>query len=121
VPVLAFHGTSDPIVPYANGGVGLSIPGAHLPGAEQNLAAWARLDGCRIGPSVVRVASMVVRRGWQRCHRGSAVVLYSVLGGGHTWPGSPVVLPTAAFGPTTHQVDATGLMLAFFAKHRAPG
>ena len=42
------------------------------------------------------------------------MVLYTVLGGGHTWPGSPVVLSAGTFGPTTGAISATGLMLAFF-------
>lgn len=48
------------------------------------------------------------------------MVLYSILGGGHTWPGSPITLSTGTFGPTTEQIDATGLMLAFFDHHRRP-
>jgi polyhydroxybutyrate depolymerase len=44
-------------------------------------------------------------------------VLYTVVGGGHTWPGSPVVLSAAAFGPTTRSVSATRLMLGFFGEH----
>jgi polyhydroxybutyrate depolymerase len=121
IPVMAFHGTADPLVPYANGGVGESLPGMHVPGAEQNLAAWARLDGCPPAPVIQPVASAVVRRQWRGCDGGSAVVLYSVLGGGHTWPGSPVVIPSAIFGPTTTQVDATGLMLRFFEQHPGRG
>jgi polyhydroxybutyrate depolymerase len=119
IPVIAFHGTADPLVPYANGGVGKSYPGVHLPGAEQNLAGWARLDGCQLGPQLRQVATAVMRRQWRACDGNSAVVLYSVLGGGHTWPGSPIVLPPAVFGPTTDQVDATGLMLSFFEQHPA--
>jgi polyhydroxybutyrate depolymerase len=121
IPVMAFHGTADPLVPYANGGVGESIPGVHLPGAEQNLAAWARLDGCQPKPVRRHVAPAVVERRWPGCRRGGAALLYSVEGGGHTWPGSPVVLPSSVFGPTTDQVDATGLMLAFFAHHPGRG
>jgi polyhydroxybutyrate depolymerase len=60
----------------------------------------------------------VVRRTWFGCQGGSAVVLYSVLGGGHTWPGSPIALPVGTFGATTEQIDAPGLMLAFFGHHR---
>jgi polyhydroxybutyrate depolymerase len=119
IPVMAFHGTADPLVPYTNGGVGKSYPGVHLPGAEENLAAWARLDGCRGTARLRPVATAVVRRTFDGCVGGSAVVLYSVIGGGHTWPGSPIVLPSAVFGPTTDQVDATGLMLRFFEQHPA--
>lgn len=117
IPVLAFHGTADPLVPYANGGTGRSFPGVPLPGAEHNLAAWARFNGCRPTPQIRRVAIDVVRRRWAGCRDGSAAILYTVLGGGHTWPGSPIVLPAAVFGPTTEHIDATGLMLDFFGQH----
>ena len=114
VPVLAFHGTADPIVPYANGATGRSVPGVPVVGAEQNLAAWARLDGCAVEPRLDRPAPGIVRHSWPGCRRRTSVTLYTVVGGGHTWPGSPVVLSPAVFGPTTEAVDATGLMLRFF-------
>ena len=118
LPVIAFHGTSDPIVPYRAGGTGLFLPGVPSPGVLQNLGAWAGLDRCRAVPAVRRLSTMVVRRTWSGCSGGSAVVLYSVLGGGHTWPGSPVTLSAGTFGKTTEQIGATALMLAFFAHHR---
>jgi polyhydroxybutyrate depolymerase len=118
IPVVAFHGTADPIVAYRSGGTGAALPGVPVIGVEENLAHWARLDGCASGPHLHRVGTMVVRRTWSGCRGGSAVVLYSVLGGGHTWPGSPIDLSAATFGATTHQIDATGLMLAFFGRHR---
>jgi len=118
VPVIAFHGTADPLVAYPAGGVGRSLPGVHVPGVEQNMAGWASLDGCRPGPEVSRPAPMVMRRSWGDCRHGSRVVLYTVLGGGHSWPGSPIALPVGAFGPTTSQIDATALMLGFFAHTR---
>ena len=34
VPVLAFHGTADPIVPYASGATGRSVPGIPVVGAR---------------------------------------------------------------------------------------
>jgi polyhydroxybutyrate depolymerase len=114
VPVLAFHGTADPVVPYASGATGRSVPGIPVVGAEQNLAAWARLDGCAATPRVTRPASDIVRRSWTGCRSGSSVTLYTVVGGGHTWPGSPVVLSVATVGPTTESISATGLMLSFF-------
>ena len=121
VPVIAFHGTADPIVPYRSGGTGLFLPGVPSPGAVQNLTDWARLDRCAGGPRVARIATMVVRRTWTGCRSGSAVVLYSVLGGGHTWPGSPVTLSAGTFGPTTRQISATTLMLRFFGHYRLGG
>ena len=44
-----------------------------------------------------------------------SVVFYTVEGGGHTWPGGLVDLPPAVFGATTHTIDASDLILDFFA------
>jgi len=41
-----------------------------------------------------------------------AVRLYTVIGGGHTWPGAD---PKKGFGLTTQQVNATTAILASFA------
>ena len=117
VPVIAFHGTADPVVPYASGATGRSVPGVPVVGAEQNLEAWARLDRCHPRPAVVRPARGIIRRTWSGCAGASTVELYTVLGGGHTWPGSPVVLPDSLVGPTTGAVSATRLMLGFFGAH----
>jgi polyhydroxybutyrate depolymerase len=85
----------------------------------QNLAAWAALNRCRAGPTVRRIASSVVERSWTGCRVPDSVLLYTVVGGGHTWPGSPITLPASVFGPTTEEIDATGLMLGFFGRlHR---
>ena len=114
VPVLAFHGTADPVVPYGNGATGRSVPGVPVVGAQENLAAWAQLDGCRPVPRIDRPAPDIVRRRWAGCRAASSVTLYSIEGGGHTWPGSPIVLPPLEFGATTGSISATGLMLEFF-------
>ena len=119
VPVMAFHGTADPIVPYAAGATGRSVPGVPVIGVVQNLEAWARLDRCRPDPVVTTPATGIVTRTWRDCTAGSSVMLYTVLDGGHTWPGSPVVLSAAVFGPTTEAISATRLMLAFFEAHTA--
>jgi len=85
------------------------------------MARWAmQLDGCRPGPEVSRPTPMVVRRSWGNWRDGSRVVPYTVLGGGHSWPGAPITLPVGAFGPTTRQIDATALMLGFFARTGLP-
>jgi polyhydroxybutyrate depolymerase len=117
LPVIAFHGTADPIVAYRSGATGAAVPGLPVIGVEENMARWARLDHCSPHPRTRRLHTMVVRQTWSGCAGDSSVVLYTVLGGGHTWPGSPIALSPGTFGPTTEQIDATGLMLAFFHRH----
>jgi polyhydroxybutyrate depolymerase len=113
--ILAFHGTEDPLVPYQNGAVGLSLPGVKVRGTELNMGDWARLDRCRKEPIVRRIGTQVVRQQWTGCAAGAAVVLYTVLGGGHTWPGAN---PANGIGLTTQQVSATAQILSFFGAER---
>jgi polyhydroxybutyrate depolymerase len=112
--ILAFHGTADPLVPYQNGAVGLSLPGIKVRGTELNLGDWARLDHCRSRADGVRIGTQVVRQQWSGCTEGTSVVLYSIIGGGHSWPGAD---PKEAIGLTTQEISATSLILSFFA-HR---
>jgi polyhydroxybutyrate depolymerase len=112
--ILAFHGTADPLVPYQNGAIGLSLPGVKVRGTELNMGDWARLDHCRSRSDGVRIGSQVVRQQWSGCTKGTAVILYTIIGGGHSWPGAD---PKEAIGLTTQQINATSLVLSFFA-HR---
>jgi len=45
------------------------------------------------------------------------VVLYTIKGGGHTWPGGQP-LPEWFVGRTSNSIDASSLMWAFFRAHR---
>ena len=114
MPILAFHGTKDPAVPFANGGVGASLPGVKVRGTELNLRDWARLDRCRSTPIDRVLGSEVTRQTWLGCAPGTDVVLYRIEGGGHSWPGAA---PGSGAGLTTQQIDASALITAFFAAH----
>jgi polyhydroxybutyrate depolymerase len=50
------------------------------------------------------------------CAQDADVVLYTIEGGGHTWPGGKD-LPEWLVGPTTHEVNATRLMWEFYLQH----
>jgi polyhydroxybutyrate depolymerase len=113
IPILAFHGTEDPLVPYQNGAVGLSLPGVKVRGTELNMGDWARLDRCQSVPKQTAVGSEVILQKWSGCIDRTSVELYSVLGGGHSWPGAD---PKASIGLTTEQINATTLALAFFGR-----
>ena len=113
--ILAFHGTDDPLVPYDNGAVGLSLPGVKVRGTLLNMGDWARLDHCRTSLRRAQVGSQVIRRQWAGCADGTTVVLYTILGGGHSWPGAD---PAKAVGLTTEQVSATAQTLSFFSRRQ---
>ncbi len=125
VPVMAFHGAADDIVPYAGGGldaatiVNQNLWGGDVPpgvpehgGVDQAMAAWAENNGCDPEPIEDRVSPEVLRTTWEGCE--AETVLYVVEGGGHNWPGHPVPGFEEMFGHTTTDIDATALMFEFF-------
>jgi len=62
------------------------------------------------------VAEDVTRRAYPDCAGDASVVLYTIRGGGHTWPGG-TPMPEWLVGPTTRSIDATRLMWEFFRQH----
>jgi polyhydroxybutyrate depolymerase len=114
VPMIAFHGTADPVIPY-NGGSSWISP-RPFPGTPGWAEAWARRNACETSPVESKVAADVTRRTYTNCADDAAVVLYTVHGGGHTWPGGKP-LPEWFVGRTTRGVDATSLMWEFFVEH----
>lgn len=115
VPVIAFHGTADPLVPYAGGGPSWLSP-RPFPSVTEWTAEWARRNRCGPAPVVTVVAADVTRREYVGCADSAAVVLYTIRGGGHTWPGARP-LPKWLVGATTRSIDATELIWTFFQEH----
>jgi polyhydroxybutyrate depolymerase len=115
MPMIAFHGTADRLVPYDGGTSWASSgPFPNVPGWAAN---WARRNRCDPTPVESVVAADVTRVEYTRCAEDAGVVLYTVQGGGHSWPGGKP-LPEWMVGSTTSAIDATGQMWAFFRKHR---
>jgi polyhydroxybutyrate depolymerase len=48
---------------------------------------------------------------YTNCNQGAEVILYTIEGGGHTWPGG---VPIPIVGKTTEAIDATEEMWRFF-------
>jgi polyhydroxybutyrate depolymerase len=117
VPMIAFHGTADPEVPYDGGSSWISP--RPFPSTPRWAANWARRNGCGPDPVESRVAADVTRRAYTNCADDAAVVLYTVQGGGHTWPGG-TPLPQWFVGRTTRSINATRLMWVFFNEHPHP-
>jgi len=118
--ILDFHGTDDPLIPYRNGAVGLSLPGVHVRGTMLNMGDWARLGRCATVPTEVAIASDTRFTTWPHCADGAEVSLYSIEHGGHVWPRAnrTATLSSTATATATTGLDATGRMLDFFHRHR---
>ncbi len=110
VPFVTFHGTSDPILPYA--------------AYADTPQAIATKYGCT-GPSSTVLQpdpdpathGPITRFTWDCAAVGSAAEFYRIGGGGHSWPGStffgwirPIV------GATATSLDATDVIWRFFTR-----
>jgi polyhydroxybutyrate depolymerase len=129
VPVIAFHGTADPIVTYEGGGLNAAriadvdywkgnvppgLPQHH--GVDAAMQTWSKHNGCDAKPVEERVAPEVRRRTWRHCKADT--ILYVIDGGGHAWPGKPVPQFEASFGHATTQIDASTLIFKFLFAHQ---
>ena len=112
VPLMAFHGTADPTVPYA---------ASDLPSVPDTVKAWATRDGCTAGPDPTYQMGTATCQTWSSCSAGATVTLCTAEGEGHCWPGSPVVCGTTeGFGTGTNDIDATAQIATFFARFSLP-
>jgi polyhydroxybutyrate depolymerase len=116
VPVIAFHGTQDTLVPFESRGRGLLRPKS----IEETAAMWGKINGCSEKPVVSEMPKKegekvkVTRKTWEKGKDGSEVVLYVLDGGGHTWPGAAIKV---GFLGETSSLSANDLMWEFFQKH----
>jgi polyhydroxybutyrate depolymerase len=86
-----------------------------------NAAAWAQRNGCGPDPADRQIAADVTLRTFS-CPGDGEVELYSIIGGGHTWPGTPTqIYPDPLVGPTTTSINATQIIWDFFRTHPLPG
>jgi polyhydroxybutyrate depolymerase len=118
--VVAFQGTADPLLPYDGGGRRPTGRGEVL-SARRSAELWARVNGCAGSPAAetpidsVRDGTRVRPERWPGCREGKDIVLYTIEGGGHTWPGGPPV--GRGVGRVTRELSATEAIWAFFAGH----
>ena len=115
VSTLLFHGTADRHIPYA-GGVGEKGRRVAHRSAPETAFAWAKRMGC--APKIQRTSSGPHHLDLARGVDGTEVGLWTVEGQGHAWPGGRA-WSTSADAPA-RDLDATTLILDFFARHPAP-
>jgi polyhydroxybutyrate depolymerase len=115
IAMIDFHGTDDPVIPY-EGGASPVGPAAVFPSVRGWAANWARRNRCGPDPLESAVTGDVSRLQYGNCADDASVVLYTVQGGGHSWPGGPK-LPRWMFGTTNRSIDATRIMWKFFLEH----
>lgn len=115
VPVIAFHGTADPVCPY-NGGPS-KVAGGSFPNVPEFYAKWSRRNQCNPNGISSAVSADVTRLQYTGCANDADVWFYTIKGEGHQWPGGRRVKAQWMVGAYNHGVDATRQMWAFFQAH----
>ncbi|NQU37257.1 MAG: hypothetical protein HQ526_06610 [Actinobacteria bacterium] len=122
-PIIYFHGTKDPVVPFQGGtvdGSPANDPTSTVTPATRNMSDWAAHNKCQAGPSKKNIGD-TTRSIWSKCANNANVEFYRTNGGGHTWPGSSETIAAfleSSLGKMTQAVDASNLMWDFFSKYK---
>jgi polyhydroxybutyrate depolymerase len=117
MPIIAFHGTADPVDPYNGHG---QLYWTYS--VAQAAADWAQQDGCSTHPATSKPQKTVTLTAYGHCGGGASVELYTISGEGHEWPGGPP-LPsalTSLLGAQSNAINADNVIWAFFAAHPLP-
>jgi polyhydroxybutyrate depolymerase len=109
--VMHIHGTADRLIPY-NGGQGASV--VNGPSIADVNAFWRNADQC--GPPAVTSAGPVTTS-TASCADDRSVVLITIDGGGHQWPGGTTFLERG--DRLSQALNATETFWQFFAAHPA--
>ncbi|MEO8395312.1 MAG: PHB depolymerase family esterase, partial [Chloroflexota bacterium] len=107
MPVLIIAGTEDTLVPYRGGTVGGQLlRRGTVASADVTLRFWAKINGCTGEPEVTDLEDRDPRDGthiretlYSSCD--APTVMYTIVGGGHTWPGGLQYLDERIIGKTS--------------------
>ena len=125
ISVLVMNGTADPIIPYGGGEASFYgyLSAGQVQSIEGTIAHWKRVNGIDDAGTREELpdrdpgdGSTVVRESW-RAASGHEVLLYSIVGGGHTIPGGFIGAPEIIVGPTNRDISAVDEIWAFFHRH----
>lgn len=122
ISVLIINGTDDPLVPYNGGDVGFPRKKVgEVISTADTFAFWRKHDQCSDKPDGVEDTDTNAKDGtsvhietFRPCDEKSVVSLYTIKGGGHTWPGGHQYLPAWVIGRTSREFDASDVIWRFF-------
>jgi polyhydroxybutyrate depolymerase len=127
VSVLAINNVNDPLVPFNGGeiyGHFHMVKLGQVLSVNESIGFWVSRNKCSTTPVVTeepdrdpKDGTKVTRNEYNDGMEGTEVTLYSVDGGGHTWPGGFQYLPVWLIGKTSRDIDANEVIWEFFKKH----
>jgi polyhydroxybutyrate depolymerase len=121
MPVMYIQGTKDPLVPF-NGGK-MKGAGGVIYSHEDILKKWAEVDKCDSKPVVTDLPVLVsdgtsVQKVEYSSAHGLKAIGFTIVDGGHTWPGGTQYLPKFMIGPLSKNLNACDEIWKFFKEYR---
>ncbi len=127
VSLLAINNVNDPLVPFEGGeiyGHFHRVKLGKVLSVNESIGFWVNHNKCSTTPVVTeepdrdpKDGTRVTRKEYINQNDGTEVILYTVDGGGHTWPGGFQYLPAWVIGKTSRDIDANEVIWTFFKKH----
>lgn len=125
LPLLLMNGTDDPLVPFDGGPVRVfGRDYGNVISTDKSVALWLDNNGCGAGRATTRLpdrdasdGSTVTVHRFAPCRAGSEVVLYEIVGGGHSLPGGDVPDRPRLMGRKNNDIDAVSEIWTFFKRH----
>ncbi len=122
VSVLIMNGTEDPLVPWDGGDIHFRRRTfGKVLSTQDTLKFWVERNRCSPSTPLVKAwdenqedGTRVRRQVYGECGDDAEVVLYTIEGGGHTWPGGYQYLPEWVIGKTSLEIDANETIWRFF-------
>jgi len=120
MPVMYMHGTADPVLPYKGG----KKFGRLMYSQDEVVKIWADLDKCNPKPIITNIpdnagdGTSIVKTEYINHSSGYKVIGYSIVNGGHTWPGGWQYFPKFIIGKTTHNLNACEVIWDFFREYK---
>ncbi len=125
IPVMMILGDKDPLVPYGGGDVKvLGMKRGRVISAGDSVKLWVDNNGCDATPTTTYYDDSDPDDGTTVCRdeyssdNNADVVLLTVEGGGHCWPGGWQYLGEKIIGKTNRDINASEVIWDFFENHK---
>ena len=118
IPVIAFHGKEDEVVPYEGG-----LPPREVTGNAYSFAsvadaveAWVSFnENSGVAEETTSANGNIIEKRYSDGSNNADVVLYTIVDGLHAWPGAKWVGPRG--DQPTYDISATDIIWDFFKNH----
>jgi polyhydroxybutyrate depolymerase len=116
VSLLSIFGMDDPLNPPEGGEINFGAV-YQQPPIEKSVLQWTEALGCMPEPEIIYDHNGVRAVSFAHCREDAEVILYTVEGLGHVWPGGKNLLPESWVGKPSDKLKANDVVWEFFEKH----